>query len=72
MEVQVCELAPLHMGNEPPQFLHRDGDQNRGCGQAAADRLLLFALPEAVGVFVSSKRARKPARNAKASIESVM
>ena len=57
-EVQVCGPAPLHMGDEPQQFLHRDGDQNRGCDQAAADRLLLFALPEAAGVFVSSKRAQ--------------
>ena len=64
--------TPLEMRDQPSQFLHADRDHGRRFDHAAADRLLLFALPDVAMLFASSKRARKPARKAKASMESVI
>lgn len=62
----------LEMGDEPTQFLHADHHERRGFGHAAADRLLLFALSGAVLICASFKRARKLARKASASIDSLI
>src|ERR1700682_4104662 len=60
------------MRHKPSQFLHADGDEKRRFDHAAADRLLLFALLEEASPRASSKRARKQARKARASMESGM
>ena len=72
MEAHVGRAMRQQMRNEPSQFLHADGDEKRRFDHAAADRLLLFALLEEASLRASSKRARKQARKARASMESVM
>jgi hypothetical protein len=71
-KAHVWRAGGLDMGDEPPQFLDADGHQGCGVDHAAGDRLLLFALSEATVICVSFKRARNPARKAKAIIDSVM
>jgi hypothetical protein len=72
MEAHVGWARPSQMRNEPSQFLDADGDKKGRFDHAAADRLLLFALLEEAALRVASKRARKQARKARASMESVM
>src|SRR5271166_3610844 len=71
-KAHVGRAGGLDVSDEPPQFLDADGHEGCSVNHAAGDRLLLFALSEATAICVSFKRARNPARNAKASIDSVM
>src|SRR6202171_401008 len=72
MEGRIDGAVGQQMRNKPSQFLHADGDEKRRLDHAAADRLLLFALLEEASLRASSRRARKQARKARASMESVM
>ena len=72
MEAHVGGAMGQQMRNKPSQFLQADGDEKRRFDHAAADRLLLFALLEEAWLRASSKLARKQARKARASMESVM
>ena len=72
MEGRIDGAMGQQMRHKPSQFLHADGDEKRRFDHAAADRLLLFALLEEASPRASSKRARKQARKARASMESVM
>jgi hypothetical protein len=71
-EADVGRAMRQQMGNKPSQFLHADDDEKRRFDHAAADRLLLFALLKEASLRASSKRTRKQARKARASMESVM
>ncbi len=72
VEAHIWRTRSLQMCDQPSQFLHAYRNEGDRFDQAAADRLLLFALLDEASLLACSKRARKQARKAKASMESVI